>query len=187
MKIQSSKRVRNKKPLIITLIVIAIVAIAAGAFFFYYTSTQENRKLTEEVDRTSAVQQEQVETTADTPVTCTELPSKTGSTEGTCDTSNVETPSTPPEKPTIERAGGNPTVKVVATFQQASNGYCELQLMSSSAQIKTYKSDIVVGTSYYSCNFSVARSDLGSADSWTAVVIHRVGDAQTKSDSAEVN
>lgn len=166
-----------KKPnlaLIITIGAILIGALGIAAYAYFANKTQDLPAAPQ-----GTIKQEQVPSDTQSQST---LPPKDGADSGQPNQPPVETPSTPPEKPTIERAGGNPTVKVVATFQNASNGHCELRVSQSGGQTVSHTAPITVSTSYYACSFSIARSAL-PAGSLTATVVHHIGTASTSSDA----
>jgi cytoskeletal protein RodZ len=186
MRALSAKSSSSRKRKVIIIAVILAVACGTGAYAYYAVKQQQQKNENTQRDA-STVKEDQVksETKAQESTSSpSQLPSKTG------DNSQIpppaETPSTPPEKPNIERAGGDPTIKVVATFQKASAGYCELQLSASDQQTKSFTSSIVVSASYYTCSFSIARSSLPVA-SWSAVIVHHIGSATTSSDVRSVN
>ncbi len=158
---------------------VAITLLGAAAYIYYSSQRAANHNA--ELD-TSTVKEEEVKPDADSQ---SQLPSKTENGSTTPTTPPTETPSTPPEKPVIERAGGSPTLKVVATLQKASLGSCELQLSAPGHQTKVFTSSIVVSTSYYICTFSIDRSSL-PAGTWSATVVHRIGNASTNSDTRSV-
>lgn len=117
-----------------------------------------------------------------------DLPQKTEETNTSGTTiseskSNIETPATPPEKPYLSRAEqtSQSVIKAVATFQQESLGYCELQLSKSGQQTISREAYIVVGSSYYSCSFSMDDSSLVKGQ-WNLAIIHHIGSATTSSD-----
>lgn len=197
MKIQSKKI--SKTPLIIAAALIALLAVAAltyvyafnGNLFGWTTQKKTNKELTEQVDKTSAVKQDQIKNDNKTN---SNLPSKSSSDSGVSISSSkagVETPTTPPEKPYLIRAdlSANGDIKVVATFQQSSLGYCELQLSNANAQTVVKEAYIVLGTAYYSCSFSVPKNVLSNNGQWNILVIHHIGKASTSSNikTIEVN
>jgi hypothetical protein len=170
----------SKKPTSI-IISSAIVAILIGISSYIYFANRTQNAPTNPQD-TSTIKQEQVPANSQSQ---SDLPSKTGDNPAQTNPT-IGTPSTPPEKPTVERAGGDPTIKVVATFQKASPGHCELQLSQPGQQALSYTSKIVISSSYYTCSFTVSRATLPTSGSWSAVVIHHIGTAFTRSDAKEL-
>lgn len=169
----------SKKPtLVITLSIIASLILLGVGAYAYFASKSQDLPATPQ----GTIKQEQVSSSPQTSQST--LPSKPGG--QTNPPPSAETPSTPPEKPTIERASGNPTIKVVATFQKASSGYCELQLSQPSQQTLSYTSTITVSSSYYICSFSITRSDLPADGLWKATIIHHIGTAATPSDAKDI-
>lgn len=178
---EKSNASRKRKIILISSIVGALVI---GAGVYAYFAIKQQQQTNENIQRdASTVKEEQVKNNEGTDQS--QLPSKSDSQNQTPPPS-PDTPSTPPEKPVLERASGDPTLKVVATFQKASSGTCELQLSAPGQQTKTYTSNVVVGSSYYTCSFSIPRSSL-PAGSWSAVVVHRIGNASTSSDSRSLD
>jgi cytoskeletal protein RodZ len=188
MKALSANRLssRKRKIIIISAIILAVL-LSTGAFAYYTIKQQQQTNENTQRDA-STVKEEQVKNEKEPQGTnsqnSSQLPSKTG--ENSEIPPPAKTPSTPPEKPILERASGDPTIKVVATFQKASAGYCELQLSAPGQQTQSYTSGIVVSASYYACSFSIARSSLPNG-SWSAVVIHHIGEATTNSDTRSIN
>lgn len=186
MRALSANNSASKKRRIIIISAIIIAVLAGTGVYAYYAVKQQQANENTQRDA-STVKEEQVkseESQSSNSQNPSQLPSKSGENSET--PPPAETPSTPPEKPMLERAGGDPTIKIVATFQKASAGYCELQLSTPGQQTKSYTSGIVVSASYYACSFSVARSSL-PAGSWSAVVIHHIGEGATSSDTRSVN
>ena len=186
MKITNSNKKglgKKKKILIISL---AVVVLLAGSAFTYVYAFNGNlfgwQKTVIVPLRDQGVKEDQVIEGGE-PSGST-LPSKDGGTS--TDTPSTSTPADAPEKPMIERAGGEPTVTVVASFQKASNGYCELRIAKTGSSTISKQASIVVGTTYYSCSFRVPRSELSSSAPWDATIIHRVGDAKTSSDTWKI-
>lgn len=182
----NSSSSKKRRIIIISAIIIAVLG-GTGAYAYYAVKQQQQTNENTQRDA-STVKEDQVTSGADSQSnstnTSSQLPSKTGENSQTPPV--AETPSTPPEKPTIERASGDPTIKVVATFQKASAGYCELQLSAPGQQTKSFTSNIVVSASYYACSFSIERGSLPAAP-WNATVIHHIGDAATSSDARSIN
>jgi hypothetical protein len=144
-----------------------------GAYAFFYFSS-DNAHQTQDIDNTSGVKEDQANTNP--PDSNSNLPTKTdGSSDNYRPDPNTPTPTGAPEKPNLIRAD----TKVLATFQQASIGYCELSLSKDSLNIVS-RAEIVVGPSYYSCSFTTSDVEPGQ---WTAIVTHKIGNASTASDS----
>ena len=189
MKLSQTKRRSHKinsKALIISGAAILLLTALAFTYVYAFNGNLFGWKSPDTIPTTSSDQgitEGQVPSNSE-PSGST-LPPKDNDDPG--DGSSVETPTTPPEKPTYQRAGGDSTITVVASFQQASAGYCELQLSKSGYETLSYKSEIVVGTAYYSCSFRIARSTLPASTPWNAVIIHHVGDAKTSSDIWKVS
>ena len=171
----------RKKNKIIAAIIIVFLLIVSGTLVWHLNNP--NKRQTEEIDRTSSVQQEQ----ADKNTTSSEstLPSKTSTNDDTATHSGTATPTSPPEQPNLLRADGGNTVKVVATFQQASNGYCQLLMTKSGSPSFTQETNVTIGTNYYSCSFSILASSLTSGQ-WSLKVVHHIGESKTSSDTREV-
>ena len=187
MKINKTKKTTTSKKLLMTICIIlgcVILAIfTARAIGIFDVQKTINKKLTAQVDKTSAIKQDQTNNNT----TNSDLPSKSSGDSGVSISSskaNVETPTTPPEKPYLSRAdlSTNGDIKVVATFQQSSPGYCELQLSNTNKQKVVKEAYIVLGTSYYSCSFSVPKNTLSNNGQWDIVVIHHIGKSSTTSD-----
>lgn len=179
MKALSSSKRSKKSTLVIISGIVAVVLLGVG-LYAYFTNKSQNLSANPQ----GTIKQEQVPSDSQSQST---LPSKTdeNSSQSTPPPS-TETPSTPPEKPSIERAGGDPTIKVVASFQKASSGYCELQISQPGQQTLSYTSTITVSTTYYTCSFSIARSKLPTGGSWKATIIHHIGTAATSSDAKDI-
>jgi cytoskeletal protein RodZ len=181
--LSQSSASRRRKIIVASIILVCLLGGGAGAAV-YFTSQQREAANNTQRDA-STVKKEQADADSkDNPES--QLPSKNSkdSTQNQ-DGQSDQTPSTPPEKPTIERAGGDP-IKVVATFQQASSGSCKLQLSQAGQQTLSYTAGIVVSTSYYTCSFNVPRNALPSGGQWNATIIHHVGNASTPSDPARL-
>ena len=179
MKSISSKKSFSRLQKIFAVSALILILFGIGGYV-YLVNRQQNDNIARDA---STVRREQVKPNS---VSQSHLPSKSSENSTQTDQaaqSSTETPSVPPEKPTIERAGGSPTIKVVATFQKTSAGYCELQLSKSGEETLSYTSDIIVGSSYYSCSFSVARP---SDNSWSVIVLHHIGNAVTRSDAKDL-
>lgn len=176
----------TKKTLFITATSTLFAAGAIFAIWFLFfrppSLEESNRQETNYVDKTSGIKEEQIKPGA---VDDSKLPNKTGSEDESSVDTSAATPQTPPEKPQLQRAGGNPTIRVVATFQNSSDGYCELVLKNGSLE-QTRKASINVSSSYYTCTFDVARDSLQVQTGWKISVIHRIGEAQTQSDIVEL-
>lgn len=189
MKLTPTKRKSHKinpKVLIISGTTVLVVAALAFAYVYAFNGNLFGWKASDTTSTPSTDQgitEEQVP--SNSKPSGSTLPPKDGDDSG--NESVPETPTTAPEKPTYQRAGGDSTITVVASFQQASAGYCELQLSKSGYETLSYKSEIVVGTAYYSCSFRIARSTLPATTPWNAVIIHHVGDAKTSSDVWKVS
>jgi cytoskeletal protein RodZ len=178
-----------KKPIIMRkLIIIALVIIiflASLIFIFLAINRKDgNKELTNQIDKTSSIKKEQVEGSNNN----SKLPEKnpqslTGSVSAS--KSNVETPKNAPEKPHVSRAEQTTSneIKVVATLQEASAGYCELQISKLGSQTVTSESYVVVGPSYYTCSFTLPLNRLDSSGQWDVMVIHHIGGAQTGSEA----
>lgn len=169
----------------IFLIAGTLAAIVGSATFFYLTNVQKDSNEPGSNDyKTSAVKESQVPKKEDDKTSSSSsLPEKSNNSTETPAPTSQETPSSPPEKPLLERAGGNPTIKVVATFQQASNGHCELQLSKAGQQTILHTASIVVSASYFTCSFNIPRNSLPASDPWNVTVIHKIGTAATASDT----
>jgi len=173
----------NKKIFIILGSVLLLSGVIVVVLFV--TSGSQNKRLTQEIDNTSSVKEEQVKPDN----TNTNLPNKNNSSDGTFEPEpGTPTPQAAPEKANLLRAEATGTaVKVVATFQITSSGYCELAMHNGSTTI-TRNAQIVVGPSYFSCSFSIPLSEV-QAGSWTSTVTHKIGSASSSSDARviEVN
>lgn len=166
----------SKKPtLVIISSVVAAILLGVGVYAYFASKSQDLPPAPQ-----GTIKEEQVPSSSESH---SALPPKNPN--QTNPPSSTETPSAPPEKPTIERAGGDP-IKVVATFQKASSGYCELQISQPGQQTLSYTSNITVSTTYYTCSFSIPRSNLPAGGAWKATVIHHIGEAATSSDSQEI-
>lgn len=184
MKALSEKSSVSKKRRLITISSIIAVLLIGGGVAGYFVMKQQQQANEDKQRDASTVKEEQAQSAEQKKVE-TQLPSKSDSQNQTSQPP-METPSTPPEKPVIERAGGDPTIKIVATFRQASPGSCELQLTAPGQTTKNYTSTIVVSSSYYTCSFSIARNSIPAAP-WSAVVIHHIGNASTSSDTRSLD
>lgn len=177
----------NKKLLIILLCVLLTAGVIVVILFM--TSGSENKRLTQEIDNTSSVQEDQVKPESTDADINSNLPDKNSGSTGTFEPDpTTPTPETSPEKANILRAEATGTaVKVVATFQGASSGYCELAMINGSNTVSR-NAQIVVGPNYYSCSFSLPLSEVQSG-SWTTTVNHKIGSASSSSDTRviEVN
>jgi hypothetical protein len=181
---------KNSHKRTVLIILIALAAISSLAAYWYVTKNNNaNKAATEQVDKTSAVKPEQVpdsSPTANNDATST-LPSKTQPTTGGSINKDTSTPAETPETPNLTRADlSNGTVKVVATFTKSSPGYCQLQLTKSNYNTIIREANIVVGPSYYTCAFSIPKTDLPSSGTWSAVVSHYIGDAHSSSETRNI-
>lgn len=169
----------------ILLIAGSLTAAVGLAAFLYFTNVQKNSNEPGPNDyKTSAVKESQVPKKEDDKTSSSSsLPEKSDTSTEIPAPTPQETPSSPPEKPLLERASGNPTVKVVATFQQASNGHCELQLSKPGQQTIVHTASIVVSASYFTCSFNIPRNSLPASDPWNVTVVHKIGTAATASDT----
>lgn len=164
-----------------------LLALVVVAVIVFMTPKTENQRLTDEIDNTSSIQEDQVPPKKSvTDNTTSNLPSKdSGSSENFEPNPNTSTPSTAPEKPNILRAETTGTaVKVVAIFQNASDGYCEIAMTNGSYSLSR-NAQIVVGPSYYSCSFSIPLAEFPSG-SWTMVINHKIGTASSSSDETAI-
>ncbi len=167
-----------KKPtLIIIVSVVAVILIGVGAYAYLMSKPQDLPPAPQ-----GTIKEEQV---SSNPGSQSSLPPKTGKNPDQTTPPSTETPSAPPEKPLLERAGGDP-IRVVATFQKASSGYCELQLSQTGQQTLSYTSNIITSTTYYTCSFSISRANLPTGGSWKATIIHHIGSASTSSDTKDI-
>lgn len=172
----------SRKRWIIGIVALIVAAIAVGLLAYSALKQQADENAQRDA---STIKEEQAAPEDDSAKDPSNLPSKAG--QNTPPSTSAETPSTPPEKPLIERVGGSPTLKVVATLQKASSGYCELHLSAPNQQTKTYTAAIVISASYYICSFNIDRTSLaGDSDSWSATVAHRIGEATTNSDTRSI-
>lgn len=183
---QNKKSKFTKRGLIITgsaVLVAAAVSFTVWLFFFRTPTLEEiNRQETNHVDETSGIKEDQVQPDDSEN---SHLPSKAGSDDESSVDTSAPTPETPPEKPQIQRAGGSPTIRVVATFQNTSDGYCELVLTNGS-QSQTKIASINVSSSYYTCTFDIPRESLQPQSGWKISVVHHIGEAKTSSDTMEL-
>lgn len=174
---------RRRKTVIASALVAVLVLGSVGAYAYF--ARQQKAATPSDTQRdANGIQQNQVK--PESTDSQSHLPSKTGDNTVPGNQSSTEAPSTPPEKPTIERAGGDPTIKVVATFQKASEGYCELRLSKSGYETVSYTSNITVGPSYYTCSFSISRASLPAGNPWSVVIVHHIGTASTSSDARDL-
>lgn len=174
-----------------TAIAILIIGVSVVASYFAYSFWQNrplsNQGLTDLNDKTSSIQQDQVEN-SDTKSNSA-LPQKPPAQNNT-ETPSVDTENSSnvtPEKPNITRAeqsGSN--LKVTAIFHSSSSGSCELRLSKSGQKTISQKTSIVTGPSYYACGFSVAISSLPAKGQWSAVIVHYISGASTTSDSKTI-
>lgn len=172
-------------PLVISIIGTSAGVAVAVTVFPTPSLDKSGQQQAENNDNTSGIKESQ---TAG-GVTGTELPNKSNiDTNPPSDGVEDDTKISSPEKPNLLRADYTSSLKVVATFQQPSTGYCELKLTKNDVAL-TYEASIVVGSNYYSCSFDVTSSKFSSKGEWIAVVIHNVGNLQTSSTSKiiEVN
>lgn len=168
----------SKKPTLVIILSVVVVILLGVGTYAYFASKPQGLPTTPQ----DTIKEEQVSSGSESQST---LPSKTGENSNQTNPPSTETPSTLPEKPTIERASGDP-IKVVATFQKSSSGYCELQISQPGQQTLSYTSNITVSTTYYTCSFSVARSNLPASGTWKAAIIHHIGAATTSSDAKDI-
>lgn len=187
MKYTQNKQSRfTKKSLLITAVGILLLVGAAFAVWFFFLRTPSleeiNRQETNHVDETSGIKEEQVKSGENEG---SNLPNKAGSGDESSVDTSAPTPQTPPEKPQLQRASGNPTIRVVATFQNASDGYCELSLTNGSLT-QTKIASINVSSSYYTCTFDIPRDSLQPQSGWKISVVHHIGEAKTSSDIMEL-
>ncbi|MFZ3009472.1 MAG: hypothetical protein WA030_00420 [Candidatus Microsaccharimonas sp.] len=170
----------QKKWLIALILITCIVGIGTGVTFaiFHTGPTEEsNQQQTENNDNTSGIKESQTTN----GVTGSDLPNKSGvDNNSPNEDTDDNTDSTPPEQPNLLRADYTSSLKVVATFQQPSTGYCDLRVTKDDT-VLTYKASIVIGSNYYSCSFDVAASNFPSKGEWSVVVIHTIGNLQTSS------
>lgn len=188
MKINKRKKSNIRKILYISIFILIFIVLLmtifefTGITSFFNKPTNDSEVITDNI-------QDNTDTTDDSDTGDTsELPQKTTDTDDSGTTisdskSNIQTPTTPPEKPYLSRAEqtSQGLIKAVATFQQESLGYCELQLSKSGQQTVSREAYIVIGSSYYSCSFSMNDSNLAKGQ-WNAAIIHHIGDASTSSD-----
>ncbi len=184
MKSLNTKNTSNTRKILVIAGIVAVLGVAAATTYVYaFGGNIFGWQADEYVPLTDqGVKEEQVP--LDGEPSGSNLPSKDG--ETSTDTPTTGANGTQPEKPAIERAGGDPTITVVASFKEASTGYCELKLSKAGQTTLTYKSNIVIGTTYYTCSFKVPRSDLPAGSPWKAVIVHHIGDGQTSSDERDV-
>lgn len=183
----------NRKILIITSI--GFVIIASGVT--YALTREQNKMTTDQNNKTSSVKEEQVN--KDKPSTDAsalpdesslppKTPSETTDSHAISDQkSNIATPTNPPEKPALARASqkdGN--IKIVATLQSSSPGYCEARLTKPGQKTISREAKIIVGPSYYVCDFMIPVSALSAKGEWNVTVIHHIGKAMTESDKLTV-
>jgi|GEM_PF-2437185 len=181
-----NNKIITKKQLVISVLIFLALVIVASAFWFF-NRKDVNKELTDQVDRTSAIKKEQIINSTNADDSSSNLPSKTpdNSKESISESkSNVETPTTAPEKPYLSRAEQikSGEIKIVATLQHATPGYCELQLRKTGAQTISAEAYIVVGPSYYICSFTIPRIEISPDGQWDVVVLHHIGSKQTGSD-----
>lgn len=178
-----NKQGRLNRRIVLAILGIALVAAACFVVWFFIFRTpsieEMNRQETNHVDGTSSIKEDQAPNDNTNNGT---LPNKNGPDDESTINTDAPTPQVPPEKPQIQRAGGSPTIRVVATFQKASDGYCEIVLKNGSVT-QTKKANITVGSSYYVCSVDISRDSLQPQDGWVLTVIHHIGDAQTSSDT----
>lgn len=176
----------NKKSLIVIITTLAVIAVSSFVVWYFVFRApnleEKNRNETSHVDETSSIKEGQAQGESSDNGN---LPSKTGSGDESDVDTSAPTPQSPPEKPQIQRASGSPTLRVVVTFQETSDGYCELVLTNGDST-QTRKASITVSSSYYTCNFDIARDSLQPQDGWSIVVVHHIGEAKTSSDVVEL-
>lgn len=91
------------------------------------------------------------------------------------------------EAPVITRASNTDgTIKVVATFQEESSGYCEIKFEKSGSQTIIKNVSIVIGPSYYACSLSMPSSSLPAGGQWMVTVVHHNEGATAESDSKPI-
>lgn len=173
----------NKKRLLILIAVVLVVGAGIGTTFalFHNTSLEEqNQKQTENNDSTSGIKESKIDDNG----TGSDLPSK-GGIDNNLPSEDTYSQDAPPEQPNFIRADYSNSLKVVATFQQASTGFCELDLTKDGVT-RRFEASIVLGTSYYSCSFDIASTSIPSKGEWKAIVLHHVGELQTASISRSI-
>lgn len=171
-----NKKIKKNRIVIIT--IFGLVVLAAAIAFFYIRGGLTNNEPTKSTEKTSTIKTDDGNSV---------LPQKTTDnynsliTEKKADTS---TPATAPEKPYISRAEqvSSGDIKVVVTFRKESLGYCELQLSKQDFQTISRDTIITLGTSYYTCSFTLSQSDITSSGQWNLVILHHVGSSYTSSD-----
>lgn len=178
---------KSRKNLVVISAVVTACLIGAGVYAYMATQSPDTSNTESSTPKTE-VNEDQA--TSDEPPTG-KLPDKTDSdtpTQPSTPSGNgaeEDTPSKQIEIPQIERAGqSGSSVKVVASFQKASSGDCELRLTKGRKTV-TRQADIVVGPSYYTCSFVVPVSGLSSG-TWQVMLQHIDGSNVANSDLQEI-
>ena len=178
-------KVSKKTPIVLASFLAAILLASGIAFSIMQqnNATQSNEEQTKAVDETSSVKENQVEDSGNSSNDGASLPEKTSSYAPVeTDTDNPDSSTSSPERPTVSRANqSNDQITVVATFQQESAGYCELQLTQPGQTTISRQANIVVGPSFYTCGFRLQRSEIPNSGQWAAVIIHHIGSNSTSS------
>ena len=92
------------------------------------------------------------------------------------------------EIPNLSRADqkGDNTIRVLATLQSQTSGYCRVNLLSDAGKSITVNASITVGTNYYSCSADISNQNIVANSTWTITVDHVRDGVYSTSDSSEV-
>ncbi len=167
-------KTRSKKPLIIATVIAGLLLIS-GVVYAIYTQQSQDHNVSDSSDTSQIKESEGASKDAPT----SELPPKgsinTNEPETDASDNSSDTPPAAIEVPKIERASqSGDTVKVVASFQKASQGKCEARFQRASGVVKR-TTGIVLGPAYYSCSFSIPTAEFPSSGSWSLSLSHLSG------------
>jgi hypothetical protein len=93
------------------------------------------------------------------------------------------------EIPHLSRADqkGDGVIRVVATLQSQTSGYCRINLVSGAGELITVTASVKIGTNYYNCSADVSNQSIVADSIWTITVDHIRDGLYSTSDSSEVS
>ena len=186
MKINTPKK--NRKIFLSFAILITIVLIGIGVYIFVKQNT-ENRRQQESLKSIDANKAQN-----EKPIQGTSKNSDSSSSQTTDDEKTI-VPTDPAtnndgdlEKPVITRAERTGTnVRVSAIFTKPAYGSCTIIFEKQGEKAISRSAQVVVGSSYYSCNgFLIPVSDFSSKGEWLVKVTHENNGKTVTSDTKSV-
>lgn len=187
-----NKQTRN---LLAATAIVALIAVASGVFawqvgYFDSSSDDTRPKTTDVTDENYQQSAEEVNTEddndpkSDLPAKSQSSPSPQKAEPARSDDLKTDSSIT---APSIERAGqSGDNIKVVAGFASAQSGICQATFTRQGQPTLSYKSNITVSPSNYSCVFVVPASAFTVNGSWELSLVNRINERISNASTANI-